>query len=373
MKIVYCISGIYNSGGMERVLSLKTSYLVNQGYEVTIITTDQKDRKPFFTFDERIKLIDLAINYSDLPANLLGKIFYYIRKQSLHHNRLKEILIKEKADIVISMFDHEASILHKINDGSKKILEIHFSRFKRVQYGRKGIWKLVDIFRGKNDEILARKYDKFVVLTEEDATYWKDIPSITNIPNAHGFEPESVSHLNNKKVIAIGRLDYQKGFEDLIKAWSLIGSKFSDWKLTIYGAGPLNEEHHTQINQLGLSESVEIHTPVSNIVDKYLDSSILVMTSKYEGLPMALLEGQVCGLPLISYACKCGPKDIIHHGVNGFIVDEGDFRGIATSLEKVMEDAELRKSMGGKSKQFSKDYTLEKVMEKWELLFKSLK
>ena len=130
MKILYCIAGTYNSGGMERVLANKANWLVNHGYEVTIVTTDQKGRRPFFSLDERIVCYDLGIGYEENNGkSFLNKLLRYPYKQYKHRKRLAALIKQIKPDITISMFCNDVSILPRIKDKSKKILEIHFSKF----------------------------------------------------------------------------------------------------------------------------------------------------------------------------------------------------------------------------------------------------
>ena len=134
MKIVYCIAGTYNSGGMERVLANKANYLVRKGYEVVIVTTDQRGQKPFFSLDQCICCYDLGINYEENNGkSFVNKLIHYPFKQWKHKKRLSALLKELKADIEISMFCNDASLLPSIQDGSRKVLEIHFSRFKRLQ------------------------------------------------------------------------------------------------------------------------------------------------------------------------------------------------------------------------------------------------
>ncbi|SDL40000.1 glycosyltransferase family 4 protein [Pedobacter antarcticus] len=373
MKIVYCIVGTFNSGGMERVLTNKANYLAKMGYDISIITTDQKERKPYFDLDKRVSQYDLELNYTDeINVSLFRKILVFKRKQKNHRGKLSALLLRLKADIVISMFDHDATFLHTLKDGSKKVLEIHFSRYKRLQYGRKGIWKLVNMFRSWTDLNTAKKYHSFVVLTHEDKGYWGDLPNITVIPNANSFIPQKHADLIAKKVIAVGRYDYQKGFDELIQAWKHVYRVHPDWSLSIFGHGPLAETLQSLIQDLELQDVVRLCTPVKNIEKEYVSSSILAMTSRYEGLPMALLEGQVCGLPLVSYACKCGPKDIIHEGENGFLLAERDQEGLAGKLVLLMHNATLRKQMGRTSRALSLNYTEEIIMKQWFDLFKQL-
>lgn len=373
MKIVYCILGIFNSGGMERVLANKVNYLVERGYDVSIITTDQKGRPAYFNLDSRVLHIDLAVNYTDaLEANIISKSLIFSKKKRLHKQLLAEQLMKLKPDITISMFDYEASFLTDIKDGSAKVLEIHFSRFKRIQYGRKGVLGLIDRYLSRRDKQIAKKYKRFVVLTHEDKGYWGKMNNIEVIPNANSFEPSDISNLSSKRVIAVGRLNYQKRFEDLIALWRTVHLEAPDWKLEIFGNGPQKKELQALIDTYGLSNSAIIREPVKDIMNEYLTSSMVAMTSRYEGLPMALLEGQVCGLPMVSYCCKCGPKDIIIDGKNGFLIDEGDLANFSSKIVQLIKDIALRKEMGLHSSQLSKRFSEEEVMSKWISLFNSV-
>ncbi|SDL09066.1 Probable poly(glycerol-phosphate) alpha-glucosyltransferase [Sphingobacterium mizutaii] len=370
MKIAYCILGTFNSGGMERVLANKTNYLAKLGHDISIITTDQKNRKPYFDLNASIKQIDLGINYTENNSSgLLKKIFDYPRKQALHKKLLAEKLSEIQPDICVSLFDHEVGLLPDINDGSKKIVEIHFSRFKRLQYGRKGLWKLIDKYRSNKDLRTVQKFDKFVVLTQEDKSYWGDLPNIVVIPNANSFPVAQRSQLDSKNVIAVGRYDYQKRFEDLVDVWKLVHQEEPDWKLNIFGKGPERENLQNQINKLGLEDTLILKEPVRDIDKQYLSSSMIAMTSRYEGLPMALLEGQASGLPLISYTCKCGPKDIIQEGKNGYLLEEGDKVGMANKILTLIRDPELRDSMGQQAFEMSNNFSEAMVMEKWIQLF----
>jgi len=371
MKLVYSILGTFNSGGMERVLANKANYLSNLGYSVTIITTDQKNRDHYFKLNSNIKCIDLGINYTDdIDKSTFSKVFSFLIKQKRHHKALKQVLLQLKPDIVISMFDNDSNFLYKINDGSKKIIEIHFSRFKRMQYGRRGLFKWIDLYRSSQDLHIVKKYDRFVVLTEEDKEYWGKLANIEVIPNANSFVPHTCALLNNRKVLAVGRFDYQKGFEDLIRAWAIVNKEHPDWILNIYGQGPLKQNFEQLISSLALSNVLFLHEPTKNIEEIYVEHSILAMTSRYEGLPMVLLEAQSCGLPLVAYACKCGPKDIIKN--NGILVEEGNIQIMARSLILLINDNFLRKEMGNISQKNANNYTEELIMKKWIVLFNRL-
>ena len=356
------------------MLANKANYLTGHGYEVVIVTTDQQGLPPFFPLAEQIRCIDLGINYEENNGkSFANKLLHYPLKQYRHQKRLAAILKREKPDITVSMFCNDAGFITRINDGSKKVLEIHFSKFKRLQYNRKGLWRLADLWRSKQDEKTVRRFDKFVVLTEEDKGYWGNLPNITVIPNANTFATPQTAALENKKVIAVGRYTHQKGFERLIEAWHILSPEFPDWRLDIIGDGEERDKLQHLIRFYHLEEQVTLASPTKSIDKVYLDASVLAMSSRYEGLPMVLIEAQAFGLPIVSFACKCGPKDIVADGETGFLVEENDIEGLARQLAKVMKDKNLRRQMGRKAKEASLRYAEDAVMAKWTALFDSLK
>lgn len=370
IKIIYCIPATYNSGGMERVLANKANWLVRNGYDVSILTTDQMARRPFFDFDSRIQFYDLGINYEENNGkSFLNKLIHYPFKQWKHKNALKRILMEQNADVVVSMFGNDASILPGINDGSRTVLEIHFSRFKRQQYGRKGIWKIVDDIRSRNDLKVVSKFDRFVVLTEEDKGYWGDLQNIQVIPNARTFVFDHPAELTEKKVIAVGRYCYQKALDRLIDAWSIVCQSVSDWKLYLVGDGEDRVSLQQQIERLGLSDKVILGRAETDMPSVYTDASILALSSRYEGLPMVLLEAQAAGLPIVSFECKCGPRDVLTDGEDGFLVKEGDVETLAAKIRELIIDEDLRRRMGAEAYKNSKRFSEEKVMTQWVELF----
>ena len=169
MKLVYCHCSLYNPGGMERVLLNKVRWLVGAGHEVLVVTTDQQERPTFYRFPDEVKMLDLGINYSlDNDQPLYRRISSYLRKRHLHCVRLTELLMRERPDITVSLYPSESSFIPRIKDGSKKVLELHFNRYFRIQYGRGGLTGLIDRWRSNVDEKIARSFDSFVVLTEEE-------------------------------------------------------------------------------------------------------------------------------------------------------------------------------------------------------------
>lgn len=376
MKLIYCIHSVYNPGGMERVLLNKVTYLSKlPGWEISIVSTDQHHRPPFYPFPANVRMTDLDINYSD--DNDKGawiKITGYLRKRRKHKHKLTALLKKEKADIVVSLYPSESSFIPDIKDGSKKVLELHYCKFFRLQYGRKGLLGLIDKWRTRQDERIVRRFDKFVVLTHEDRGYWGDLPNIEVIPNAAMNLSGHYSDVTRKRVIAVGRLDYQKGFDRLVRAWDIVqrDAAFHDWQLDIFGQGEWREMLQRMIDERGLQDSLHLNRPTKQIGDEYVRSSLLVMSSHYEGFPMVMIEAMACGLPIVSFDFKCGPKDIIRDGENGLTVADGDIEGLAAAMMKIMSDNRYRTTLSANARKVVATYSEEAVMAQWLHLFTSL-
>lgn len=376
MKLIYCIRALYNPGGMERVLVNKVTWLVRElGWEILVVTTDQKGRPTFYPFPKEVRMIDLGINYSDdNDFSPCRKIAGYLRRRRRHRRALTNLLLRERADVVVSLFPSESSFIPSIQDGSKKVLELHYCKFFRLQYGRKGILRLIDRWRTWKDDFLVRRFDKFVVLTHEDRNYWGRLPNIEVIPNAAKNISGHFSDVSAYRVIAVGRLDYQKGFDRLIQAWSLVQAdgRFADWQLDIFGQGEWKDMLQQMIYEEGLQANAHINPPTKDIVSEYVRSSLLVMSSHYEGFPMVMIEAMACGLPVVSFDYKCGPRDIIRHGENGLLVKDGDIRGLAEAMMMVMGDDAYRKRLSGAALNVVSTYSEEAVMGQWTRLFASL-
>lgn len=373
MKIVYCLPSTYRMGGVERIISSKANLLSEMGHDVSIITTDQQGKQPYFKVDEKVKCYDLGINYDkNRKRCFIKKLFYFFYNFYLHKRRLSKLLIKLKSDVVISTLFNEVSLLPQIKDGSKKIVEFHFSRAMSHFTKRKGWLGYVDSFMTRNSKKILSKYSRFVVLSKEDADNWKELSNVSIINNFCTIDITERAKLEKHRVISVGRYEFPKGFERLISAWALISKQVPDWTLHIVGEGSLRPALERQIEDLGLEKNVFLDGASFNVAEDLLKSSIAVFTSFYEGFLMAIVEAESAGIPVVSFDTPCGPKDIIKDGKDGFLITNGDIKTLGEKLLLLMENYELRKKMGENAFENSRRFTIKEIMPQWISLFKAV-
>lgn len=375
-KIVYCVPSLYIPGGVERVLILKANYFAeNFGYDITIITTDGKDKPFAFPLSQKVNVVNLDINFNELwNCSFLKKVYLYLKKQHVYKKRLTKELMRIRPDITDSLLRRDINFINEIHDGSKKIGELHVNRanYRNFEANETNFVKnLFSKFWMRDLIKHLKRLDKFIVLTEEDKATWLELNNVVAIPNPISFKVDSVSSLSRKRVIAVGRYAYQKGFDMLLKAWSIVEKQNPEWVLAIYGAGE-RESYQRQINELKIDKDrCHLYGNTKEIQSEYQDSSIYVVSSRFEGLSMAMLEAIACGLPVVSFACPCGPRDVVTDGV-GILVPKEDVKGLANALLDLMNSPEQIKIMGENARKRSEDFKIDVLANKWKELFESL-
>lgn len=377
MRVVYCIASIYNPGGKDRVIVSKTNELAKVGIEVFIVTTDQNQRPSFFPLHPLVVQHDLGINYTATNTSSIIKRCKEKRTQQKRHKELLTAYIhKIKPDIIISTFEEDGPIIASLNTPAIKVMELHYSKERRYnEYVRAKLSpaRILDFLRTRYDEYVVSRYHYLVALTKTDADKWWSIKNKCNIPNPLSWEPQTaVPTPTQQKIVAVGRYSSEKNFEELINIWALVSPQYPGWQLEIIGQGYLQSRLENRISELGLGNSTKLIPPTSNILNKYKEASFLVMTSKYEGFGMVLIEAMSCGLPVISYNCPYGPQEIIHHKKDGFLVPVGDQKQFALYMRKLIESSELRKHMGENALQSSKKYSSQHIIQQWISLFEDL-
>lgn len=377
IQLAYCIPSLDHSGGMERVLTAKANYLADKlNYDVNIIITDDKGTKPYFPLSEKINVVQLDVNIDNLWQYPIWKRLYLYNKKMKDYKRKLEIcLCQLKPDITISLLRREINFINDIKDGSAKVGEIHFGRYKYREANFVFLPNIVN--KWVTNRWMAqldkkvKQLDRFVVLTHEDATYWKGLTNLMVIPNPITINNDRYSDCTSKRAIAVGRYTYQKGFDMLLSAWKEVYKKHPDWQLCIYGGGN-REAYINQLKVLGIESVVSCEGPINNIKDKYLSSSIFILSSRYEGFGLVLAEAMSLGLASVAFSCPCGPKDIISNDIDGLLCENGNTKELATKICKLIENEKLRKEMGYKAAKNIQRFSIEKIMNIWDNLFQEI-
>jgi glycosyltransferase involved in cell wall biosynthesis len=373
MKIAYCLSDITAGGGMERVLVNKANYLVRHGHEVHVLSARSGGgRPPFFPLDPRVRLCSLDCD--DVYRKGITRALARRRGRRRLLQRLSEELGRIRPDVAVSLFDDGSRQLHAVDDGSAKILELHFAKYKRSQYlypleRHRWLRPLIDLYKAADYRTL-RRYDRFVVLTEDSRQAWQrpGLDHIVVIPNAQSFPCTEPAALDAPRVIALGRHTTQKQFDLLLRAWGKIAARHPGWRLAIVGGGD-KRDLAALAGDLGIAAGVDLEDATRDVRGELMRSSVLVLTSRYEGLPMVLIEAMTCGLPVVSFDCRSGPADIVRHGEDGYLVPAGDIDAFATRLDALLTDATLRKAMGAAAFRNVRRFDEDTVMRQWLALF----
>lgn len=363
MKLLYITNGINGAGGLERVLSVKASYLAEVfAYEVHILGLNQGNDAPFYEFSPNITYHNITVG-----GNAARYIQSYITgiKQTINQLQPDVISVCDdglKAFFLPLLIGNKRSIVYERHVSKEIEMNVDFSIWKKAWIHSK--WRLM--------AILAKQFSKFVVLTKGNTEEWPHLSNVAVIPNPTSFYPKASSTLSNKKVIAVGKQGYQKGYDRLLQAWQLAQQQYPDWQLAIYGKIEPKEKLTEQAVQLGISDSVNFYPPTKDIESQYLESSIYVMSSRFEGFGMVLIEAMAFGVPCVSFDCPHGPADIIRDGHDGLLVKNGDVVALASALKKMMASIALRKEMGAAAKTNVQRFLPQTILKQWDVLFKSV-
>lgn len=383
MRILYCIPHLYNSGGMERVLTQKVNWLAaHTDYTITIVTTEPTPTgtpKCYFPLSEKVQVVELNIDFNaDYTKPLLPKYCAHMRRMRAYKRALTEYIVQHGIELCISLGGKEIAFLRHLP--CRTIAEMHFAMDQRrqlIEANHKSLfWSLVGEVRTRQLVQAVKPLERLVVLTEADKAAWEKAgcTNVTVIPNPCSLDGQKVSikSAKSKTILAVGRLHEQKGFDLLLQAWKPIEKTYSDWSLRIVGEGPKRAELEAQIESQGLKRVV-LAGATNNVLDEYEAASIFVLSSRYEGLPLALIEAMWSGLPCIAFDCPQGPAELLAEN-RGWLVPNGDIAELTAQIAYALSHPEEALKCAQKAQSFVQTtYSEAAIMPQWVQLIESCK
>ena len=383
ISILYLIPSLTNSGGMERVLTDKVNYLIKlDNYSITILTTDMKaTESPFYELDANVKVINLEIFFESIfNLPLLKK-----RKESkilleMYERKLSKYILDNQVDICISMGAKELEFFSKLDVPVVKIFESHFNPTVRSSFiadhkGSSLFWRILGKYRDWQYLQQTKNLDQVVVLTKNAQIEWKKTHNnvcIINNPSPFATINYKIDDKEYKRAIAIGRLEDQKGFDLLIESWKKVYDIHPNWKLDIFGEGSKKDVLQNMISENCLDQVITLKGITRNVQQELLTSDFYVMSSRYEGLPMVLLESIANGLPIVSFDCPTGPAEIVENNDCGVLALNGNINDLSEKIIYMIESVDIRKEMSAVAIEKSKKYSIELIMGQWVDLFAEL-
>ena len=357
MRLLYVTDAFAVWGGMERVLADKMNYLSERyGYAVSLMTVNQGNHAIPFSLNPQIKHIDLGVRlhkqyeYSGIKRYLIHRQLVAQLKDGIR-NALEQI----DADVIICAKLDYVGVLNEVRGKIPLIVESH-TLCNADSYEGVGLLRRLHILEYKRH---VRKADAVVTLTAGDAKDWREYNrNVCVIPNVvHINDTNNYSDCSEKRIVFVGRFSKQKDFDSLLKIWSIVYSRHQHWTLDVYTDGEVH------------APGIRVYKPVANIMVKYCNSSMLLLTSLFEPFGLVLPEAMSCGLPVVAFDCPYGPADIISDGVDGFLIKNRDVQAFADRVCQLIEDKELRARMGQAAVKSALRYRAGLIMPKWKELF----
>jgi glycosyltransferase involved in cell wall biosynthesis len=368
-RIVFVTDAFAVCGGMERVMADKMNCLVESDeYQVTLVTVNQGEHPLSFYLHHSVRHIDLQVRmHQQYQYHGVKRLLIRRKLKKLLCSRLKEVVADVKPNIIICVKFDFVGVLLKIKGSARLIVESH-TLCRAEQIDGSGFLRRMHISLFKKN---VAKADAVVALTEGDAKDWRKIHRhVEVIPNVVHLNEGKIASLENKRVIWVGRFDYQKRPLEIIRIWQLVYPQFKDWYLDIYGEGELKTELEAAANSLNMN--ISIHQPTENIYDAYRNCSVLVNTSLFEPFGLVIPEAMSCGLPVVAYDCPYGPKTIVIDKRTGYLIHENDAISFGVRLSELMDNFSLRIMMKKECLIASRKYSASSIMPVWDSIFKRI-
>ena len=358
MKICFFVSQLYKAGGIEKTVYNRLDEL-SKKHDIYLITMENGDNPFYFGNFNNVNHFDINAKFNRYSNGAFRKNFYNIIISLVSLIKMQFLLFRIKPDISINVIgSHSFYFLPFLFFKGITVLEHHSSFYQeKPEKIRKNIMK---------------KYDYHIFLTHEEASLINFVKNKIIIPNPVKLESTIIPyHVRKNRVIAAGRIVDIKGFDRLIKSWSIIQQKHSDWVLEIYGDSDKNvyKKLNRMINELNLKNKVFLKSSTPDIVDLISDSKIYAMTSHFECFPMVLLEAMSKGVVIISFDCPTGPRNIVNNNDNGFLVINNDIECFAKKMEEVILDEKMAILISKNAYRDAYNFDLKVIVSKWNDFF----
>jgi len=361
MKLLYIVPKIKIAGGVARVSSLKANYFVEHfNYEVHILSQNEGEGQPFYDFNSKIVFHNIILK---------GNVFHFLNS---YKNQVSQKVNQIKPDVILVADNGLKAFIFPFIIKTKIpiILESHGSKFIEVERIKSNfLSKTIRYLKYKFKDFSAQKFTTIVALSNENLKEW-NVNIGTVIPNPSWINNEITSDLKQRTIITVARNSHEKGLDRLLLIWKEIYRKHPEWSLDVYTDDIQSLEKTA--NNLEIHSGIHYFNFAKNIEEKYLKSSIYVMTSRFEGFPMVLLEAMASGLPCIAYDCPSGPRSIIVNAENGFLIPDSNIQMFVEKLSFLIENEDTRVKLGAKAKETSEIYDIHLVMAKWNSFLENL-
>ncbi len=359
MRLVLVISHLA-TGGAQRVLSIMANYWAEKGWHITVLTLDAGREPPFYDLHPAVTHHPLGLS-AHSHTRLQG-ILNNLRRLWV----LRQTIKKDTPQVVISFMDRP-NVLTILAGLGLQVPVIISERIDPAHHPIGTEWGLLRQW--------TYPYCSCLVI-QSDAALSYFPPNVRRracvIPNPvmvpHGKSPSLRSECNKKvkTIMAMGRLCEQKGFDLLLEAFARVSPLHSELSLTVWGEGPLRPGLEQFRDELGLQGRVNFPGRTRHPFEKMRQADLFILSSRYEGFPNVLCEAMACGLPVISFDCPSGPREIITHGADGVLVPPEDVDALAAAIDRLMPSEEERKDLGVQARRITERFALNTVMGMWE-------
>ena len=374
-NIVYILQSLSVWGGLNHIEADKLNGLAETGkYNVSVVCMCQrKNSENVYQLSDKVRQICLAQIFDPKKSFWANPVSFFIGRMRWRRNskrKLMEVLRDLRPDIVVTTINYVPDGFWRLN--YKTVIECHGSISNIIRDRLSPWYSKLTIHRD------ARHATAVATLTHDDAALWTTARRVEVIPNFTHIRPSAPCNYRSRRVVALGRLAPEKGYDLLVDAWKNVAERHPAWHLDIYGSGGGKNSLQQQIDGLGLSNQIHIHPFTDDVASAYASAAFYVLSSHNEGFGLVLIEAMRCGLPCVSFDCPSGPREIITDGHDGILVPyrglsrEEQVNNLAQALCRMMDNEERIPTMGKAAQDTSQRYTAENVIPMWERLFDSL-